>query len=101
MTVRPIGHQGDSEGQGLDGVQAHKRGGLGLPRREIVRLAHDAPEIAFYEGLALGHSLLRERHLLAGYRDARRLASRARARRRAIQSRRRVDRVPFGLAPER
>ena len=64
-------------------------------------LARDAPEIAFYEGLALGHSLLRERHLLAGYRDARRLASRARARRRAIQSRRRVARVPFGLAPER
>ncbi|WP_354699264.1 hypothetical protein DSM112329_04975 [Paraconexibacter sp. AEG42_29] len=60
----------------------------------------DLPWIAVYEVLALGHVLLRERHLLGGYRDAWRLAGRARERRRAIQPRRAVGRrVPFGLRP--
>ncbi|MGI8512011.1 MAG: glycosyltransferase family 2 protein [Solirubrobacteraceae bacterium] len=64
------------------------------------RLA-DAPPIALYEVLALGHALLRERTLLAGYGEARRLRAGARRRGRAVQSRRRVRRVPFGLTPER
>ena len=62
-------------------------------------LLRDLPWIAGYEALALGHVLLRERHLLAGYRDAWRLLPRARARRRVIQRRRAPGRVPFGLAP--
>ena len=62
-------------------------------------LLRDAHRIAFWEGLALGHALLRERHLLGAYREAWRLAPAARRRRRAIQARRQVDRVPFGLAP--
>jgi hypothetical protein len=47
--------------------------------------------------LALGHALLRERHLLAGYREAWRLMPGARRRRRWIQGRRKVDLAPFGL----
>lgn len=63
-------------------------------------LARDLPRIATYEVLALGYVLLRERELLPGYRDAWRLARRARAKRRAIQSRRaRGRRVPFGVVP--
>jgi hypothetical protein len=49
----------------------------------------------------LGHVLLRERHLLGGYRDAFELLPGARRRRRVVQRRRRVATVPFGLsAPE-
>ena len=59
-------------------------------------LARDGARIAGYEALALGHVLLRERHLLSGYRDAARLASGARARRRLVQARRRAT-PPFGL----
>lgn len=63
-------------------------------------LRRDGLLIVGYEALALGHVLLRERHLLAGYREARRLLPRARARRRLIQARRRVDLPPFELRPE-
>jgi GT2 family glycosyltransferase len=64
-------------------------------------LARDGVLIAGYEALALGHVLLRERHLLAGYRDAWRLLPGARRRRALIQARRRVAAPPFGLrAPE-
>jgi GT2 family glycosyltransferase len=64
-------------------------------------LARDWPLIAAYEVLALGHVLLRERHLLAGYRDAWRLRGGALRRRHQIQARRRVAAAPFGLrAPE-
>lgn len=63
-------------------------------------LARDLPRIAGYEILALGHALLREPFLLAGYRETWRLRGRARARRRLIQARRRA-RVPFGLRPLR
>ncbi len=63
--------------------------------REIRRDLH---RIALYEILALGHALLRERDLLPAYGEARRLLPGARARRRHVQARRRVDRVPFGLA---
>jgi GT2 family glycosyltransferase len=60
-------------------------------------LLRHAPIIAGYELLALGHALLRERHLLSGYRDAWRLMPRARRRRRLIQARRRRALAPFGL----
>jgi GT2 family glycosyltransferase len=52
-----------------------------------------------YEVLAIGHVLLRERHLLGGYRDAWRLLPGARRRRRWVQGRRRTALPPFGLAP--
>ena len=61
--------------------------------------ARDLPRIATWEGLALGFALVRERELLAGYRDARRLLPAACGRRREIQARRRSKTVPFGLAP--
>jgi GT2 family glycosyltransferase len=56
----------------------------------------DLPRIAAYEVLALGHALLRERFLLAAYRDAWRLRGVMRERRRALQARRRVAKVPLG-----
>jgi GT2 family glycosyltransferase len=49
------------------------------------------PWLAVYELLALGHSLLRERFLLAGYVEALRLLPRFLAKRRRIQARRNVD----------
>ena len=63
-------------------------------------LARDLPVILGYELAAFGYVLLRERYLLAGYADAWRALPEARARRREIQSRRVVRRVPFGLRPE-
>jgi GT2 family glycosyltransferase len=60
-------------------------------------LVRDAPLILAYEVLALGHALLRERHLLAGYREAARLLPGARRRREWVQARRRIDLPPFGL----
>src|SRR5436305_5451942 len=53
-------------------------------------LRRHGPLIAAYEFLVLGHVLLRERHLLGGYRDAWRLLPAARRRRRLIRPRRRV-----------
>ena len=64
-------------------------------------LARDGLRIAGYEVLALGHVLLRERHLLGGYRDVARLAGGARTRRRQVQARRRVAVPPFGLRAQR
>lgn len=61
-------------------------------------LARDGAWIAAYEILALGHVLLRERHLLAGYRDAWRLRRAARRRRELVQAGRRSS-PPFGLRP--
>jgi GT2 family glycosyltransferase len=46
--------------------------------------ARDAPWILGWELLALGHVLLRERHLLRAYRDAWRLLTRMRTKRRAL-----------------
>lgn len=64
--------------------------------------ARDAPRILGYELLALGHVLLRERHLLRGYADAVRLLGAALRRRRVVQARRvRARRPPFGLTPPR
>jgi GT2 family glycosyltransferase len=53
--------------------------------------------IGAWEVLALGHVLLRERHLLAAYRDAWRALPAARRRRRELRARRRVAMPPFGL----
>jgi len=61
-------------------------------------LARDLGPIALYELLALGHVILRERHLLTGYREAWRLRRGALERRRQVQARRRA-RPPFGLRP--
>jgi GT2 family glycosyltransferase len=62
-------------------------------------LRRDGPLIVGYELVALGHVLLRERHLLGGYRDAWRLLPGARRRRLQVQARRRVELPPFGLRP--
>lgn len=71
---------------------------LMMIKNETLRGAvRDAPRIAAYEVIALGHVLLRERHLLGGYRDVRRLAPGARRRRRQVQARARVPVPPFGL----
>jgi GT2 family glycosyltransferase len=65
-------------------------------------LARDLHRLLAYEVLALGHVVLRERHLLGGYRDAWRLLPGARRRRALIAPRRaRGRRVPFGLEPPR
>ena len=61
-------------------------------------LARDGAWIVAYEVLALGHVLLRERHLMGGYRDAWRLRRAARCRRRLVQTARRSS-PPFGLRP--
>ena len=63
-------------------------------------LRPDLHRVLAWEVLALGHAVLRERHLLGGYREAWALRGAARRRRRIVQARRRVGRLPFGLAPE-
>jgi GT2 family glycosyltransferase len=62
-------------------------------------LRRDGARIALYEVLALGHVLLRERHLLRAYLDALRLLPGALRRRRLVQQRRRARMLPFGLEP--
>ncbi len=76
---------------------------LMLVKNETVPgFARDAPWILGYEVLALGHALLRERHLLRGYAEAFRLLRGARRRRPVVPARRaRGRRLPFGLAPPR
>jgi len=62
----------------------------------------DLHRIASYELLAIGHVLLRERHLLRAYRDAYRALPGARARRRVVQAKRVPGvRAPFGLRAPR
>lgn len=60
-------------------------------------LARDAGPLLLYELLALGYAVLREPELLRGYLEAAGRLPGALRRRRAIQARRRVARVPFGL----
>jgi GT2 family glycosyltransferase len=63
----------------------------------------DVHRIAAYEIAALGYVMLRERHLLGGYREAMRLLPGMRRKRRAIQALRRARgfaRAPFGLEPQ-
>ncbi len=64
-------------------------------------LWRDAPLITAYEAAAFGYVLLRERHLLAGYREVRAGLPAARRRRRIVQGRRVSARPPFGLEPPR
>jgi GT2 family glycosyltransferase len=82
-------------------VQFRNRYLMMLKNDSLNSFVRDVPRIAAFEVLALGYALLRERPLLAGYRDAVRLAPEARRKGRAIASRRRVDprSVPFGLEP--
>ena len=82
-------------------VQFRNRYLMMLKNDSLISFARDLPRIAAYEVLALGYALLRERHLLGGYREALRLAPEARRKGRAIASMRRVDprQVPFGLEP--
>lgn len=62
----------------------------------------DLHRIAFYELLALGHVLLRERHLLRAYAAAVRALPAARRRRAVVQAKRtRGVRPPFGLRARR
>jgi len=62
----------------------------------------DLHRIAFYEVLALGHVILRERHLLRAYRDAWRGLPAARRRRVVVQATRPAGvRAPFGLRAPR
>jgi GT2 family glycosyltransferase len=60
----------------------------------------DLHRILFYEVLALGHAVLRERHLLRGYAEAWRALPAARRRRAVVQAKRRAH-PPFGLRAPR
>ncbi len=62
-------------------------------------LLRDLPLIGAHELAALAYVLLRERHLLGGYRAAWAALPGARRRRVEVQARRVVDRVPLGLEP--
>lgn len=62
-------------------------------------LVRDAGPLLLYELLAFGFALLREPGLLRGYLEAGRRFPAAVKRRRVIQRRRRVARVPFGIQP--
>jgi GT2 family glycosyltransferase len=62
----------------------------------------DLHRIALYELLAIGHVLLRERHLLRAYGDALRALPAARRRREVVQAKRSAGvRPPFGLRAPR
>jgi GT2 family glycosyltransferase len=65
----------------------------------LADLARDALPLLSYELMALGYAVLREPELLVGYLEAARRLPAALRRRRAIQTRRRVGRVPLGLEP--
>jgi GT2 family glycosyltransferase len=82
-------------------VQFRNRYLMMLKNDSLASFARDMPRIAGFELLALGHALLRERHLLRAYGDVLRLAPTARRQGRALAARRTVDprRVPFGLEP--
>jgi len=62
-------------------------------------LARDAAPLLLYELLALGYAVLREPELLAGYAEALARLPKALRWRAEVQRRRRVRRIPFGLAP--
>jgi hypothetical protein len=63
-------------------------------------LLRDSEPLLLYELLALGYALPRERELLGGCLEAARRLPGASRRRRVIQARRRVSRVPFGMRPQ-
>ena len=75
---------------------------LMIVKNDTAAVARDIHRIAAYEVLALGHAVLRERHLLGGYAEATRLLPRARRLRKELTERRRgrdSATVPFGLEP--
>ena len=73
---------------------------LMIAKNDSVRdLLRDAGPLLVYEVAALGYALLREPELLGGYLEAVRRLPGALRRRREIQRRRRVRRVPFGMQP--
>jgi GT2 family glycosyltransferase len=77
---------------------------LMMAKNDTAELAGDLHRVLGYEVLALGHAVLRERHLLRGYGEAARLLPRARRHRRELTARRSgrpTSRVPFGLEPVR
>jgi GT2 family glycosyltransferase len=65
----------------------------------LADLSRDAGPLLLYELVALGYAVLREPELLRGYLEAARRLPGALRRRRAIQARRRVGRVAFGIEP--
>ena len=65
----------------------------------LADLARDAGPLLLYELVALGYAVLREPELLGGYLEAARRLPGALRRRRVIQGRRRVGRVPFAIEP--
>jgi GT2 family glycosyltransferase len=65
----------------------------------LADLLRDLGPLLLYELLAAGYALLRERELLGGYLEAAARLPEARRRRRVVQARRRVRRVPFGMQP--
>lgn len=92
-----------------DGLpEAHRR--LQFRNRLLMMAKNDAwrdvrgdlHRIALYELLAIGHVVLRERHLLRAYRDALRALPGARRRREVVQAKRVPGvRAPFGLRAPR
>jgi GT2 family glycosyltransferase len=73
---------------------------LMMAKNDTRAVLRDVPRIAAYEVLALGFAVLRERHLLRGYREALALLPGARAARRELAAKRHgrpPARVPFGL----
>ena len=77
---------------------------LMIVKNDSAALARDLHRVLAYEVLALGHALLRERHLLRGYLEAASRAPRARRLRRELSERRRPRppaTVPFGLEAAR
>ena len=77
---------------------------LMLAKNESLRdLSGDFPRVAVYELAAFGYAVLRERHLLRGYRELRKLLPAACRQRRQIQARRRSRGnpcAPYGLEPQ-
>jgi GT2 family glycosyltransferase len=63
----------------------------------LADLVRDIGPLLLYEVLALGYAVLREPELLGGYMEAARRLPGALRRRRVIQNRRQVRRVPFGM----
>ncbi len=77
---------------------------LMMAKNDTSALLADLPRVLAYEVLALGHVLLRERHLLGGYAEAARMLPTALRLRRELAERRRgrpATPVPFGLEPAR
>lgn len=64
----------------------------------LTALGRDLPRVAAWEALALGHALLRERHLLRGYAELWRLYPEARRRRAAMRPATAAA-TPFGMEP--